>query len=163
MPSKVPFLLGEHRRTIDDRFRLSIPSELIDPMIEDDKDCILAKEQPGALSLWKASDYQGKLDREVGAIEALLQAERLKDRIDVVQKFGRLLSTRHKTVQIAGRGRILLPEGFREFLGVDAGGEVLIVGAAICIEIWRPNAWIEYLEGNIREFQQTVSKLLDKD
>ena len=163
MPASVPFILGEHHRTLDDRFRLSIPSELVDPIVEEKKDCVLAKEQPGALSLWKASDYQGKLEREVGAIEALLQADRLKDRTDVVQKFGRLLSTRHKPVQIAGRGRISIPEGFREFLGVDAGGDVLIVGAAICVEIWRPNAWLSYLEGNIPEFQQTVSELLDKN
>ena len=41
---------------------------------------------------------------------------------------GRLLSTRHRTVQLAGRGRLLIPEGFREFLGVEPNGEALFWG-----------------------------------
>ena len=72
---------------------------------------------------------------------------------------GRLLSTRHKSVPIAGRGRLLIPEGFRQFLGVEPGGEVLVIGAAVCVEVWRPDAWVGYLDENIPEFRRLFDEL----
>ena len=83
----------------------------------------------------------------------------LKDRTTDVQLLGRLLSTRHRDVQIAGRGRLSIPEGFREFLGIEAGAEAMVVGAAVCIEIWRPSAWIDYLEAEIPQFGQILDQL----
>ena len=76
-----------------------------------------------------------------------------------MQSLGRLLSTRHKEVQLAGRGRLLIPEGFREFLQVPSGGDVMVVGAAICIEIWNPPAWRTHLETQLPAFQQLFDQL----
>ena len=70
-----------------------------------------------------------------------------EDRIAQVQLLGRLLSTRHKPVELKGRGRLLIPEGFRSFLGVDRdppNNEVVVIGAAVCVEIWKPAAWLKY-------------------
>ncbi len=152
-------LQGEYRRLLDERFRISIPSELIDPLLDDSADCILAKERVGALSLWGAAQWSGKLEQGVRLVQEKIRAGRLDGRIEEVQRFGRLLSTRHTQVRLAGRGRLVLPEGFREFLGVDAGGEVLVVGAAVCIELWRPQAWFSYVEESIPEFRQLFDQL----
>ena len=88
-----------------------------------------------------------------------IRAGRLEGRIEEVQLLGRLLSTRHRQVQLAGRGRLLIPEGFREFLGVEAGGEVTVIGAALCVEIWNPEHWLKYLEEQMPEFRQLLSRL----
>ncbi len=53
----------------------------------------------------------------------------------------------------------MLPEGFREFLGVDAGGEVLVVGAAVCVELWQPQVWFEYVQESMPEFRQLFDQL----
>ena len=155
----IPFLLGEHRRTLDDRYRLSVPTELASPLMEQGGDCILVKERPGSLSLWDAARWQQRLDRGVQLIQSKLEAGRLEGRTDQVQRFGRLLSTRHRAVNLAGRGRLELPEGFREFLGVEAGNDVLVVGAALCIEIWQPTAWFNYLERTMPDFNQLFDEL----
>ncbi len=60
-------ILGEHQRRLDDRYRLSIPSEMSELLASDAGDCILAKERPGCISLWSAPTWQTKLDE--GAIE----------------------------------------------------------------------------------------------
>jgi len=73
--------------------------------------------------------------------------------------FGRLLSTRERPVQIDPRGRFVLPEGFREFLGVESGSEVMVIGAMVCIEIWNPAKWIAYIEKSIPRFQKLITKL----
>lgn len=151
-------VLGEFRRSIDDRFRISLPSELLDSVPEAKAGCVLAKERPGALSLWQAKDWGDRLSKDIELIRSKIDAGHLKDRTSDVQLLGRLLSTRHRDVSLAGRGRLCIPEGFREFLGVEPGGNVMVVGAAVCIEIWRPTAWMDYLETEIPQF----GKLLDQ-
>jgi MraZ protein len=84
----------------------------------------------------------------------------MEQRWSDVQRMGRLLSTRSREVQIANRSRILIPEGFREFLDVAAGGEVMIVGAGICIEIWNPTAWLETLREDMPEFGSMFKELV---
>jgi MraZ protein len=153
------FILGEFPRTIDERFRLSIPPELAEKFAADGQDCILAKERAGCLSLWIAQAWQARLDEGVDVVRAKVKAGKLDGKLGDVQLLGRLLSTRQKTVQLAGRGRLLIPEGFREFLRVEAGGDVMVVGAAVCVEIWRPASWIEYVEGRIPRFRRLLDRL----
>lgn len=153
------FLLGEFSRTLDERYRLSIPPELAEPMIAAGVDCIMAKEQPGCVSLWNAAAWQQKLDAGVELVKAKISAGKLEGRGEEVQRLARLLSTRHRPVQIAGRGRVSIPDGFREFLQVAQGGDVFVIGAGLAIEIWSPPAWISYVEGRIPEFRQLLDQL----
>ncbi len=159
MPDIDEFLLGEYPRTLDERFWVSVPSEFADLLTARSPDCILAKERPGCLSLWNAPVWQARLDEAVELVKQKLRAGRLQEKIAEVQLLGRLLSTRHRTVQLAGRGRLLIPEGFREFLGVESNGETLIIGAAVCIEIWQPAAWIKYLETRMPKFRRLFDQL----
>ena len=111
------FLLGEFQRTLDDRYRLSVPHELGSLLAAESADCILAKERPGCVSLWATAAWQTRLDEAVELVRRKMVSGKLEGRIGEVQLLGRLLSTRHRAVQLAGRGRLLIPEGFREFLG----------------------------------------------
>ena len=153
------FILGEFPRALDDRYRLSIPVELLDPLSGGGVECILAKELPGCLSLWNAETWQSRLDQSVALVEGKMRAGKLEGRIDEVQRLARLLSTRHKTVQLAGRGRLSIPEGFREFLQVEQGGDVTVVGAGVCVEIWNPRRWLAHLETQMPEFRQLFDRL----
>jgi MraZ protein len=159
MPATHEFFQGEFARTLDERFRLSIPQELAEPLSADAVDCVLVKEQAGCLSLWPAAAWQTKTQAAVELVQAKMRAGKLDGRITEVQSLGRLLSTRHKEVQLAGRGRVLIPEGFREFLQVEAGGDVMVIGAAVCVEIWNPAAWRNHLETQLPSFQQLFDQL----
>ena len=159
MPISSEFIVGEFPRTLDERYRVGIPTELVQLLAAVGGKCILAKEQPGCLSLWNAAGWQEKLDAGVGLIESKIKAGKMEGRIDEVQLLGRLLSTRHREVKLANRSRLLIPEGFREFLGVEPGGDVLIVGAALCVELWRPDAWIAYLEEQMPSFRKLFDEL----
>ena len=153
------FILGEFRRTLDERYRLTIPNEMGDLLTAESVDCFLAKERPGCLSLWSAAVWKDRLNEGVALVEHKMRAGKLEGQIAEVQRLGRLLSTRHAPVQLAGRGRLLVPEGFREFLGVEPGGEAMVIGAAVCVEIWRPDAWIKYLNRGIPKFRRLLDHL----
>ncbi len=153
------FILGEFPRTLDERYRLSLPGEFSGPLRASGDECILAKERAGCLSLWNAAAWQDKLQSGVELVQGKMRAGKLEGRLEQVQMLGRLLSTRHRNVRLAGRGRLVIPEGFREFLGVEAGGEVLLIGAAVCVEIWSPAVWISHLEEHMPEFPKLFDQL----
>jgi MraZ protein len=75
------------------------------------------------------------------------------NKISEIQTIGRLMSTRSRPVKLADKRRLVIPEGFREFLGVEAKGGVMVVGAVLCIEIWHPEVFITYVEGQMPEFR----------
>jgi MraZ protein len=160
MPSVEGLLLGEVTRTLDDRYRLSLPGELASGLVPEEAEprCLLAKERPGCLSLWNLERWQKHLDDGVALVKSKIQAGKLDGRVAEVQQLGRLLSTRHREIPLAGRGRLVIPEGFRELLGVEPGGTVVLVGAAVCVEIWNPEHWA----GTIGEEMPTFRQLFDQ-
>ncbi|MDA0658195.1 MAG: division/cell wall cluster transcriptional repressor MraZ [Planctomycetota bacterium] len=159
MVSADQFILGEYRRTFDERYRLALPAELIQGLSQDGSECVLAKERAGCLSLWHRETWRLRLEQGVNLVRAKLDAGRLTGRTEEIQQLGRLLSTRHRDVKLMERGRLLVPEGFREFLGVEPGGEVMLVGAAICVEIWQPTAWLTCLQEQMPAFHRTLEEL----
>lgn len=155
------FITGESRRTLDERFRVTLTPEFAKAITDDEGRTILAKERFGCVSLWHAQEWQRRLDEGVELIRKKIQAGRLDQRWGDVQRLGRLLSTRSESIQLANRSRLLIPEGFREFLGVAANQDVVIVGAAICVEIWNPTAWLETLKEEMPDFGPLFRGLSD--
>lgn len=153
------FLTGEFRRSLDDRFRLTLPHEFATGVSDDAGQTILAKERYGCLSLWKAGDWRQRMSDGVSLIREKIRAGRMEQRWTDVQRLGRLLSTRACDVQLANRSRLLIPEGFREFLNVDKGGDVMVIGAVICVEIWQPQAWMDQLRTDMPEFGELFKQL----
>jgi|GEM_PF-106352 len=155
------FITGEYRRTLDERFRLTLTPEFAKAIADDDGKTILAKERFGCVSLWNAQEWQRRIDEGVGLIRQKISAGRLEQRWGDVQRLGRLLSTRFESVQLANRSRLLIPDGFREFLGVAANQDVVLVGAVICVEIWHPQAWLDTLKEDMPEFGPLFRGLSD--
>lgn len=153
------FFQGEFCRTLDERFRLSLPQELAEALAAHGTEFVLVKERAGCLSLWPATAWRQRMEASVELLQAKMKAGKLDGRLAELQSLGRLLSTRHKEVQLAGRGRLLIPEGFREFLQVAAGGDAMVVGAAVCVEVWNPAAWRTHLETQLPTFQQMFDQL----
>lgn len=153
------FITGEFKRVLDDRFRLSLPVELADPVSSPTGDVILVKEQAGCLSLWRPEEWQQRLDDGVTLIQQKIHLGRMEQKWGDVQRFGRLLSTRSRTVRLAGRSRLVIPEGFREFLDVAPESEVMLIGAVICVEIWNPVAWLQLLRQEMPSFNPLLKDL----
>jgi MraZ protein len=152
-------ITGEARRTLDERFRLTLPPEFALAITDESGDTIVAKERYGCLSLWRADKWQRRLDDGVSLIQEKIRTGRMEQRWDDVQRLGRLLSTRATTVKLTNRSRLLVPEGFREFLDVNRGEDVTIVGAAICVEVWNPRAWLDQLRQDMPAFGPLLKEL----
>lgn len=154
-------ITGEFRRVYDDRYRIALPPECVELIADEGADCVLAKEREGCLSLWNAELWRKKVDVGVELLKHKLQLN-LVDQKDLskLQRFTRLLSTRSRTIKLGARGRLLVPEGFREFLGVEPNSETIIVGAGVCLEIWKPDVWQAYLREDISQFDNLYKELV---
>jgi MraZ protein len=161
MSQPATLILGEFSRVYDDRYRIALPPECVDLIAGEDGECILAKEREGCLSLWNAELWKQKFDSRVQVLQQKY-ASGMLDRSELVklQRLSRLLSTRSRPVKLGQRGRLLVPEGFREFLAVTANSEVIIVGAGLCLEIWNPQIWHSYLREDVGEFHTLFEEML---
>ncbi len=170
--------LGEWVRSLDERYRLSLPAEMVglladeasglvadevtgaaSGLIGETSECVLAKERPGCVSLWNPAKWEASLAEGMSLVASKIQSGRLSEKRSQVQMLGRLLSTRHRKVPIAGRGRIAIPDSFRDFLEVEPGGDLMVVGAAVCIELWQPRRWSEHIGQHMSDFQELFDQL----
>jgi MraZ protein len=160
MPNEKLLIVGEFVRSLDDRFRLSVPQEFADAVApQADSTCVLAKERYGALSLWSREAWQQRIEPGLAVVRQKVYGQWLPTQVSEVQQFHRLLSTRSREVTLAGRSRLVIPEEFRDFMRVKAGENCVIVGAGICMEIWHPETWQEYLKQEIVTFGALFEKL----
>lgn len=153
------FITGEERRTIDDRFRITLPPEMAQGVTDDEGRTIVTKERFGCLSLWRANEWQQRHEAGVAVLKQKILAGRMDQKWEEVQRLGRLLSTRSQTVQLANRSRLLIPDAFREFLGAAINQEVMVVGAVICVEIWNLAAWLDTLKSEMPAFHPLFKEL----
>lgn len=162
MPDRDEFITGEYRRVVDDRHRITLPPEVVEVLLGEqgaEADCFLAKERFGCLSLWNAATWRERIDQGIELVKQKIRAGRLQGKLSQMQLFGRLLSTRYRAVRLGQRGRLVVPEGFREFLAAEPNSEVIVVGAAICVELWQPDAWREYLRRRMPQFGTLFEEL----
>lgn len=161
MANSSELYLGEWTRSVDERYRLTLPAEWAESLADAAGECILAKERLGCVSLWHPPVWEDWLNQGVSLVASKIRSGRIAGRIDQVQMFGRLLSTRHKKVSIAGRSRVAIPDSFRSFLEVEPGGELLIVGAAVCVELWNPTRWSQHIGEHMPEFRRLFDRLAE--
>jgi MraZ protein len=159
MSDPADLLIGEFVRTLDERYRLAVPPELLGPLLAAGPKLVLAKERTGCLSLWSAAVWKPRLDAAVDIVRSKLQAGLLTQRVGQVQDLGRLLSTRHTLVSLAGRSRLVVPEGYRDFLAVEPGADLMVVGAAVCVELWQPAAWNAFVSSEMPGFRRRIDEL----
>lgn len=158
--SEAKIIQGEFSRKLDDRFRLSLPDKLMELFqVNEEGDCVLVKERPGCVSLWSQEAWEKEFSKRVDLVQIHQQMGDYAEKISKLQLLGRLLSTGYRPIQLAGRSRLLIPEGFREFLRVEPGNEVMVIGAAVSIEIWNPEKWIRYVERRMPKFRKILEDL----
>jgi len=166
-----PFLEGEFRCRVDPRHRLAIPQALAEPFTAAGGPYVLAKERSGCASLWNAEVWQSTVKLKVELAKQKVQAGLWNHRIAQAQMFGRLLSTRHAEVVIDQKFRLVVPDDFRQFLGLaetasepqgeDSPGprHLTVLGAAVCLELWHPDAWLAYLARRMPRFRRLMERL----
>ena len=168
MPDGHEIITGEARCRLDSRYRVSIPPDFDKWLTSSSPELVLAKERPGCVSLWNGEFWEAKVNSRIRLVKQKVQQGFQDERIGEVQLFGRLLSTRHEDAKLDKQRRLTIPKSFRDFLDVrprssneedKEQGNVMVVGAAVCVEIWNPAAWLQHLQERMPKFRRLVDRL----
>jgi MraZ protein len=125
--------LGTHAPRLDDKGRLVLPAKFRDGLAAG---LVLTKGQERSIVVWPAAEFAGYAAR-------LAEASRTDA---AVRAFQRVLFS-GATDEIPDRqGRITVPQGLRDYAGLDR--DVVVVGNGTTAEIWAAQAWGNYLAGN---------------
>ena len=83
----------------------------------------------GAVALYPEEVYMEMRKREISALDAIGSSFVTRRSL---RRFGALTQPE----KISRQGRITLPQGFREFAGLEPGIEVCVIGVEVGIELW---------------------------
>jgi MraZ protein len=146
------FFKGQETYSIDEKGRVNVPTKMrksIQPEAGDtfiltrgvDK-CIVAY----PMNEWKV--YEEKF--------AKLNQYSEKDRF-----FLRMILSWSEEVEMDAQQRVSVPKRLREFAGIES--KVTIVGMIDHIELWQPEEFDKYLNGQAESYEDVAAKVMTKD
>lgn len=118
--------VGKFFRTLDEKSRLVVPPAFRRELEgASGQSVILAPDQDGCLMLTRPADFGARME---GLRESRRTAEG-RDRF-------RYYTANAQLLELDNAGRVTISEEFRQFAGLDVGGEAAIVGFFDYAEIW---------------------------
>lgn len=122
--------LGQYTYTLDDKGRVTIPSRFREEILGG---VVITRGLDHCLAIYPMEVWK-EIAEKVNALPLTdprgraLRRLFFADAVDVVPD---------------RQGRILIPDRLREVIGLDATGEVIVVGLDRFIELWTPQQWDE--------------------
>ena len=120
---------GEYRHAVDGKGRIAVPARFRGQLADG---AVVARWLDSCLAIFPMTAW-GELAARVGSLPMVDPNARLLQR----QLFSGALET-----ELDGQGRVLVPQGLREFAGLEA--EALVLGSRDHAEIWAPARWTDY-------------------
>ncbi len=136
-------LIGEHRHSIDDKKRLSLPAKF---RAELGKKIIIAKGLDNCLSVYTPKEWKNFSER--------LSVETLKSDNRGLNRF---MFGGASEAEVDGVGRILVPDFLAEWATLTE--KVVILGVQNHVEIWNEKTWLAYKAQNERQANELAEKV----
>ena len=140
-------LLGEYQHNIDTKGRIAIPAKFRDKI---GAGAIITRGLDNCLFVFAPKEW-GELAAKLVALP-LAQADS--------RAVARLLRSGAMDVELAGQGRILVPDYLRKYAGLKK--KAVVAGVYNRIEVWDADAWEKYkqkTEGAADEIAEKLGQL----
>ena len=130
---------GNFTHRLDNKARVSIPSKYR-KILEDKYKSgeLFVTVLDGALSLYPLAQWEKLESDRLSTVDMTTPEGRRK---------GRQFAGNTETLEVDAQGRVLLSTKLQLKAGLVKGEDVVIAGNLNCFEIWHPQRWEEYWEG----------------
>lgn len=144
------YFSGTHEYALDAKGRVAIPSRFREQLIQADGHSLYLAPavQERHLKLYPRSAWEHLRTR----LEAISNPHKRR-------AFMRTILSRSHEVSLDSQGRVLIPQGLREY--AELSGETLIVGEGDHVQFWSPRNWNAALDAALEEVADSGSLLAD--
>ena len=130
---------GQDRCLVDANGRIKLSPRFLAEFAKTGPAVMLHCLPEGALGVYPASAWETMRHIDSGNAAAALRNIALRREM---RRFGAMTQPE----KISNQGRITLPSHFRALLQFPEGGEVVVAGSEIGVEIWNPERWEEEMQ-----------------
>jgi MraZ protein len=138
--------LGEFSHNLDEKGRLTIPAKFRD-------------ELAGGLVVTRGIDRCLAVYPRQGWDELAERIAQLPLTQRNARNFSRLMFSGAADFIPDRQGRVLIPQGLREYAGLDS--EAIVIGLYDRLEIWNPDFWAE-VKANVEEDPDSIAEQLQE-
>jgi len=142
--------LGRSTHSLDDKGRLILPKRVLDEVAPKDRTFTLTAGPEGCLWLLEAEAWNA-VSWHSG--EEILVSKRQRD-------MRRIFLGHAEAVRPDKSNRIGIAEGLRQYAGLSATGEVVLVGTGQILEIWARERWDAALAGALSSYEFSENDLV---
>jgi len=138
---------GEYHHTIDAKGRLAVPARF---RLELAGAAYICRWLDGCLAIFPRAAWE-ELTGQIGTLSRVGDAR--------ARELARSVFSSAYDVELDGQGRVLVPTGLRELVGLES--DAVVVGLNDHVELWPPARWTAYSAGmnEPAEFAERVSGL----
>ena len=138
--------LGEFSHALDDKGRLTIPAKFREELAGG---LVITRGIDRCLSVYPRPVWDGLAER----IAKLPVTQRS------ARDFGRLMFSGAADFIPDRQGRVLIPQGLRDYAGLD--GDAIIIGLYDRLEIWNPDSWTN-VRANVEADPESIAEQLQE-
>lgn len=136
---------GGYLTPVKDNYRITVPGQLREELgLHVKSTCVFVGRSEQCVSLWALETWDKQIQSRMDAVRDSSHPAVRMDHLLTLHRWRDAIPK----AWVDERGRIGLPTEFRTVVERDpedqAEGSVLVVGCGLCIEIWRPTAWVEF-------------------
>lgn len=137
---------GEYLHTLDQKGRLIIPARLREGLGET---FMISRGLDRCIFVYHLDEW-GRIEQKVKDLPLTRSDARA---------FSRYLFSGAAEVETDRQGRVLIPQGLREYARIER--EAMIIGVSNRVEVWSAGAWKEYTSAENLDFEAAAEKLAD--
>jgi MraZ protein len=137
---------GEYLHTLDQKSRVIIPARFREELGDT---FMISRGLDRCIFVYHLNEWS-KIEQKVKELP-LTRSD--------VRAFTRYLFSGAAEVEMDRQGRVLIPQGLREYARIEK--EVMIIGVSNRVEVWSAGAWKEYTSAENLDFEAAAEKLAD--
>lgn len=139
---------GEYSQNLDAKNRIIIPAKLRTDLGES---FVVTRGMENTISIYTMDKWDA-LNEKLSKLSVTKKSHRLLTRF--------FLSGANET-SVDKTGRILVPKSLKEFANLEK--ECIFIGVGDHIELWSKDAWENYMNDNLDEFDDVIEEIGDID
>jgi MraZ protein len=146
----MPTFLGRSTHSLDDKGRLILPKRILDEVAPVDRNFTLTAGPEGCLLMLDAASWRVVAQRSGTDVLGNKQQRAMR----------RIFLGHAEQVSPDRANRISIAEGLRQYAGLDASKEVVLVGTGQTFEIWAKEKWDAALAAALSSYEFSDNDLV---